>query len=76
LIPISIPDSLRAFPREFFRRKCASVPTGMFKSVSTKKMKKMKRFVSARNVDSERSGEGTSGIPHICPGVDNMDIHF
>jgi hypothetical protein len=26
-------------------------------------MRKEKRFVSARNVDSERSGEGSSGIP-------------
>ncbi len=35
----------------------------MSKSVSTKKMKKTKRFVSARNVDSERSGEGSSWNP-------------
>ena len=33
-------------------------------------MKKTKRFVRARNVDSERSGEGSSGIP----SQDNQDL--
>jgi hypothetical protein len=33
-------------------------------------MKKRKRLVSGRNVDSERSGEGSSGIP----SQDNQDL--
>ncbi len=33
-------------------------------------MRKEKRFVSARNVDSERSGEWSSGIP----SQDNQDL--
>jgi hypothetical protein len=56
-----ISSFLKAFPSEFFRN--ATLNFQKFKvqsskSVSPKKMKRTKRFVSARNVDSERSGEG------------------
>jgi hypothetical protein len=45
------------------------VSSGNAHEVSFKKMRKEKRYVSARNVDSERSGEGSSGIP----SQDNQD---
>jgi hypothetical protein len=46
------------------------VSNGNAHEVSFKKMRKEKRYVSARNVDSERSGEGSSGIP----SQDNQDL--
>ena len=36
---------------------------GMSKKCPSKKREKETRYVRARNVDSERSGEGSSGIP-------------
>jgi hypothetical protein len=38
--------------------------------LSHQKKGKKKRFVRARNVDSERSGEGSSGLP----SQDNQDL--
>ncbi len=39
------------------------VPSGNVKEASLKKKRKEKRYVITRNVDSERSGEGSSGVP-------------